>query len=158
MHSSLAVLASHLLAAGSSGSTTKGSSSSLLSTLPLLLIFGAIAYFLLIRPQRARAKRAQETTSTLQPGVEVLTRHGQYATIVSVDDDGLILEVAPGVHSRFVKEAVARVITPPDEETGPPDAEMIPDDEHTGPPAIESIPDPDGSDAETTKHDGDSGD
>lgn len=133
MRSSLAVLAHHLSAVGSTGSTP-AAKGSIYGTLPLLLLFGAVAYFLFIRPSRRRAKQAQQTTTELAPGVEVLTRHGQYATVVSVDDDGIVLEVAPGVHSRFVREAIARVITPPEPE---------PEPEYAGdePPAIEMIPD-----------------
>ncbi len=136
-----------LVATGSTGST--GSTNGLLSSLPLLIIFGLIFYFLLIRPQRRRAKQAQQTTSELVPGVEILTRHGQYATVVAVDEDGgLTLEVAPGVHSRFVKEAVARVITPQEPEFasdtpgGPPAIEMIPDSDGDGASASDLPPDP----------------
>jgi preprotein translocase subunit YajC len=153
-------LAAHVLNAASTGSAPK--SSGLIGTLPLLLVFAAIAYFLLIRPQRKRAQQAQQTSTTLVPGVEVLTRHGQYARVVSVDDDGLTLEVAPGVHSRFVKEAVARVITPPEPEdyAGPPEAEMIPDEPAggAGPVFPQPLDDEPGADGPgTTTHDGESG-
>jgi preprotein translocase subunit YajC len=131
---SLTVLVHHVLAVGSTG-TSSGSTSSngLLSTLPLLVIFGAIGYFLLIRPQRRRQRQTQQTAAELAPGVEVLTRHGQFATVVAVDDDSITLEVAPGVQSRFLREAIARVVTPAEPDLAmetsadPPDIEMIPD-------------------------------
>jgi preprotein translocase subunit YajC len=33
-----------------------------------------------------------------------------YATVVAVDDDGLVLEIAPGVEARFVKQAIMQIV------------------------------------------------
>ena len=96
-----------LLAATSSG----GGGSSLLSFLPLLLIV-AVGYLLLIRPARTRQRRAMETRQAVEPGTEVTTTAGLIATVVAVDDETVTLEVAPGVHSRYVKGAIARVHEP----------------------------------------------
>lgn len=105
---------SHVLtfvfAAGSSGSTGKGGSSAL-SFLPLILIV-AVGYLLLIRPARNRQRKALETRTNVTPGSEVTTTAGLIATVVSVDDDTVTLEVAPGVHSRYLKAAIARVHSP----------------------------------------------
>jgi preprotein translocase subunit YajC len=49
--------------------------------------------------------------SALAPGARVMTTSGMYADVVSVDDDGLVLEIAPGVEARFVKQAVMQVVT-----------------------------------------------
>jgi preprotein translocase subunit YajC len=103
-----------LIAAGSSSSGGK-SGGGLLSFLPLLLIV-AVGYLLLVRPARARQRKALENRSVLEPGAEVTTTAGMLATVVSVDEDGIVtLEVAPGVHSRFVRAAIARVHTPYEE-------------------------------------------
>lgn len=77
----------------------------------LLLIAGL--YFLMIRPARARQRQALVVQQSLQPGVEVMTTAGLFATVSSVEDDVVVLEVAPGVLNRYVKAAVARVVTPP---------------------------------------------
>lgn len=82
-----------------------------MSFLPLLLIV-AIGYLLLVRPARNRQRKAMETRSNVQVGSEVTTTAGLLATVVAVEDDTVTLEVAPGVHSRFVKGAIARVNSP----------------------------------------------
>jgi preprotein translocase subunit YajC len=103
-----------VLAASSTGS--KGGSS-LTGFLPLILIV-VVGYLLLVRPARNRQKRAAENRTALTPGVEVTTTAGLIATVTAVDEeDGTVtLEVAPGVHSRYVKGAIARVNTPPEPE------------------------------------------
>ena len=79
--------------------------------LPLALMF-AIFYFLIIRPSRNRQRQAVQVQSSLSPGAEVMTTAGLFARVSSVEDDVVVLEVAPGVHSRYAKQAVLRVITP----------------------------------------------
>ncbi|WP_202637863.1 preprotein translocase subunit YajC [Bailinhaonella thermotolerans] len=79
--------------------------------LPFILII-VVFYFLLIRPQRKRQQEQLRMQSSLAPGTRVMTTAGLYATVVAVDDDDVILEVAPGVESRYVKGAIARVVTP----------------------------------------------
>jgi preprotein translocase subunit YajC len=103
-------LASALVAAGSSGST-KSSGGGPAAFLPLVLIV-LIGYLLLVRPARNRQRKAMATRANVEPGVEVTTTAGLIGTVVSVDDDSVTLEIAPGVHSRFVKAAIGRVNTP----------------------------------------------
>ena len=94
---------------------------------PLLLI-GAVFYLLILRPSQARAKAAQRVQAELAPGVEVLTTAGLYATVAEVRDDSVLLEVAPGVTSRYARAAVARVIPPPaPEEDAAPDGDAMPE-------------------------------
>ncbi|HET7531170.1 MAG TPA: preprotein translocase subunit YajC [Mycobacteriales bacterium] len=109
-----------VLAAGSSGSSG-GGGASISGFLPLLLIV-VVGYLLLVRPARARQRKALETRTSVQPGVEVTTTAGLIATVVAVDDDTVTLEVAPGVHSRYVKGAIGRVNTPPEPEPEEPAA------------------------------------
>ncbi len=86
--------------------------SSLSAFLPLLLIV-LVGYFLLVRPARARQREMTNVRSRIEPGVEVQTTAGLLARVVSVEDDGVVvLEVAPGVHSRYLAAAIARVVTP----------------------------------------------
>lgn len=79
---------------------------------PLLLIvllFG-VMYFMMIRPQQKRRREAQAMQSSLGPGDEIVTIGGLHATVVSVDDDVVTVEIAPDVHVRFARPAIARVI------------------------------------------------
>ncbi|GAA2445026.1 hypothetical protein GCM10010191_72170 [Actinomadura vinacea] len=77
----------------------------------LLLAVPLVFYFLLIRPQSKRRKEQLQMQNALHPGARVMTTNGMYADVVSVDDDGLVLEIAPGVEARFVKQAVMQVVT-----------------------------------------------
>src|SRR5207244_537354 len=78
-----------------------GGGNGLLSFLPLILIV-AVGYLLLIRPARNRQRKAAQQRAEVLPGVEVTTTAGLIATVVSVEDDIVTLEIAPGVQSRFV--------------------------------------------------------
>lgn len=108
-------------------STSKGAAG--LTPLFLLLALGAFTYLILIRPQRNRMKALQQTQATLRPGAEVMTTAGLYATVVDIGDDTVTLEPSPGVHQRYARAAVARVISP-----GAADEETVdqPDDETDG--------------------------
>jgi|SRR5437868_1745612 len=84
------------------------------SILPLILLV-VVFYFLLIRPQRKRQQEAVKMQNSLSPGARVMTTTGLFATVVTVDNEDVILEVAPGVETRWVKAAIGRVLTPVDD-------------------------------------------
>jgi len=91
------------------------------STLILILVVVVAFYMLMIRPQRRRAQQAQQKQSSVQPGARVRTTAGMYATVVDVDGDDVILEVAPGVEVRYMKRAVMDVVSSADEDVAPDD-------------------------------------
>jgi preprotein translocase subunit YajC len=90
------------------------------STLILILIVVVAFYFLLIRPQQRRKQQAAQQQNTVEPGARVRTTAGMYATVVEVDGDDVILEIAPGVEARYMKRAIMDVVAP---------AETVEDDE-----------------------------
>ena len=96
------------------------------STLILILIVVVAFYFLMIRPQQRRKQQAAQKSNNVEPGARVRTTAGMYATVVDVDGDDVILEVAPGVEVRYMKRAIMEVVSPgePVDET-----EMDADDE-----------------------------
>lgn len=77
--------------------------------LPFVIVLLAF-YLLLIRPARTRARQQQRLQASLNPGQQVMTTAGLYATVVAVEDDTVLLEASPGTHTRWAKQAVARVI------------------------------------------------
>ncbi|MDQ6875947.1 MAG: preprotein translocase subunit YajC [Actinomycetota bacterium] len=109
--------------AATAAAPSKGSS---LTPLLLLLALGAFTYFVLIRPQRNRMKQLRQTQATLTAGVEVMTTAGLYATVVSFDDETVTLETSPGVHNRYARAAVARILTPGDDPAGAVDGDAAP--------------------------------
>jgi preprotein translocase subunit YajC len=92
-----------LIAAQSSGG------GSFLPLLMIILLFG-VMYFMMIRPQQRRRREAVQMQSTLGAGDEVVTIGGLYGTVVSVDDETVTLEVSPGVHTRYARGAIARIV------------------------------------------------
>ena len=77
-----------------------------------LLVFGL--YVLAIRPQRARARALAEVRASLSPGSRVVTTAGIHATVRSIEEGEVVLEISPGVLVRFADGAVVRVLdTPP---------------------------------------------
>jgi preprotein translocase subunit YajC len=93
------------LAATSSGSHFNPTS------LILILVVIVGVYMLMIRPQRRRQQQASKQQSTLLPGARVRTTAGMYATVVDVDGDDVVLEVAPGVEVRYMRRAVMDVVS-----------------------------------------------
>ena len=79
--------------------------------LVFLIAIGALFYFMILMPQRRKARQQQELNARLKPGVEVMTTAGLFATVHDLTDDEVYLEVAPGVVQRYAKGAVMRVIT-----------------------------------------------
>jgi len=61
------------------------------------------------------------------PGFEESHR----STVVSSDDETVTLEISPGVQSKFLKQAIVRVVTPPE-----PHEEIDPDSTEQSPPPV----------------------
>ena len=103
-------------AAGGAG----GAQSSLMSFLPLILIF-VVMYFLMIRPQQKRQKEHQTMLSAIQKGDEVQTNGGILGKVTGIDTEKniLIVEIAPQVRVKVGRGFVARVLTGKAAETAP---------------------------------------
>lgn len=78
----------------------------------LFLMIGGfilLMYFLMIRPQRKRAKETQQMQSTVATGSRVMTIGGLYGTVVDTDDDTITLEASDDVFLVFNRQAIAKV-------------------------------------------------
>ncbi len=98
-------------------STSKSSGSGYIFLVAIVVLFGLL-YFVTIRPQRNRQRAAAQTQSQLEPGMRVRTTAGMYATVASVEDQEVVLEVAPGVNVRFLRRAIMDVIPDPSPDYG----------------------------------------
>ena len=72
--------------------TTKSSGSSAYLLLGFVVLIGLL-YFVMIRPQRRRQQQAMQTQREIVPGVRVRTTAGMYATVKSVEDQDVVLEI-----------------------------------------------------------------
>lgn len=82
----------------------------------IVLLFG-VMYFMMIRPQQRRRREAEQMQSALGPGDEVVTVGGMHGVVTAVDDEVVTLEVAPDVHVRYARPAIARVAHPAAKDT-----------------------------------------
>ena len=111
--------------AAAAEAATKSSGSAL--TFPILIVLVFVGfYFLMIRPQRRRQQQVQQQQRTVAPRTRVRTTAGMYATVVEVDGDDVVLEVAPGIEVRYLRRSIMEVIQSGDE------PEAYEDDETTG--------------------------
>jgi len=76
-----------------------------------LAVLAVAFYFLLIRPQRTRSKKAQDLMSNIRRGDEIVTIGGFYGRIKDVRDDSVIITIAGGVDVKIAKSAISKVIT-----------------------------------------------
>jgi preprotein translocase subunit YajC len=80
-----------------------------------LLVTLLLMWALLIRPQQRRMRQHQSVVSSLRAGDEIITAGGLYGRVRSVDDESMILEVAPGVELRVLRAAVSQRVTEDDD-------------------------------------------
>ncbi|GAB2770012.1 preprotein translocase subunit YajC [Amycolatopsis magusensis] len=82
--------------------------------LPLLLMLVvAIPLFLGSRKQKQAAARQQELQNNLTEGDRVMTTSGLYATVADTSGDTTIdLEIAPGVVTTWLRQAVREKVEP----------------------------------------------
>ncbi|MEB3983112.1 preprotein translocase subunit YajC [Mycobacterium sp. 663a-19] len=86
---------------------------SLVLFLPFLLIMGGFMYFA-SRRQRRAMQATIDLHDSLRPGDRVHTTSGLEATVVSIADDTVELEIAPGIVTTWMKLAVRDRIEPED--------------------------------------------
>jgi len=121
-----------VLAAASAAKSTSSNPSSLLL---ILVVFGVLIAFM-FRSQRRRQRQTQQTQNKVMDGARVRTTFGVYGTIVESDDRNVMVEIAPGVKIKMVRQAIMTVVpedepdgvrqTMPDMDSGDPSAK--PDD------------------------------
>ncbi|WMX47958.1 preprotein translocase subunit YajC [Streptomyces roseicoloratus] len=80
----------------------------LVTLLPFIVLIGAM--FLMTRSAKKKQAQAAEMRNQMQPGTGVRTIGGMYATVKEVGDETVLLEVAPGVHAVYAKNAIGAVL------------------------------------------------
>jgi len=86
-----------------------GASDMIIQLVPFAIIF-AIAYFLVIRPQRRKAKQQSDMLKNVRRGDNVIMSGGLIGKITRVVDDSEIeLEIAQGVRVRVARAMISEV-------------------------------------------------
>jgi preprotein translocase subunit YajC len=107
-----------------------------------LVAMFAIMYFLLIRPQRAKQRAAQDMLAQLSPGDEIVTIGGIYGDVVEVYEDKVVLEIAEDVHIEVARKAVAQIVQQDTAPAEPEDDDVEPADDDALPPEPEDKTEP----------------
>ncbi|WP_406150673.1 preprotein translocase subunit YajC [Streptomyces sp. NBC_01012] len=81
---------------------------SLVTLLPFIVLIGAM--FLMTRSAKKKQQAAAAMRNDMQPGTGVRTIGGMYATVKEIQEDTVLLEVAPGVHAIYAKNAIGAVL------------------------------------------------
>jgi preprotein translocase subunit YajC len=76
----------------------------------ILVVFVAVFYLLVIRPQQRRIKDQQSMISRLASGDEVVTSGGMLGRITEVGDSFITLEIADGVRVKVQKTQVTQLM------------------------------------------------
>ena len=95
--------------AQSAPAASGGAESSLLSLLPLALMF-VVLYFIMIRPQMKRQKEHKAMVEALAKGDEVVIGGGVLGRVAKVGESFLQVEVANGVELQVQRNAVVQVL------------------------------------------------
>ena len=88
---------------------TGGAESSLMSMLPLLLMF-VVLYFVMIRPQMKKQKEHKAMIEAIAKGDEVIISGGVLGRVAKMGDSFLHVEVANGVEVQVQRGAVVQVL------------------------------------------------
>ena len=81
----------------------------------ILIALLVLFWFVWVIPQRRRQRRQAEELlrliELLQPGDGIITAGGMHGTVRAVEDEELMVEIAPGVEVRLDRRAVAAMTT-----------------------------------------------
>jgi len=92
------------------GTASKSGSNPAFTFIIIAVLIG-LFYMLIMRPQRARQRRAMQTRTEVIPGQRIRTTAGMYGTIVSGDDRDVVIEIAPGVEVTMLRRAIMDVVS-----------------------------------------------
>ncbi|MCD5416363.1 preprotein translocase subunit YajC [Candidatus Bipolaricaulota bacterium] len=85
---------------------TEPAAGSVIPLIVILAVFGAVFYFMLIRPQRKRQAKHSELVSALKRGDDVVTAGGIYGEIDTIGDTSIVLALEDGGKIRLSKSSI----------------------------------------------------
>jgi preprotein translocase subunit YajC len=86
-----------------------------------IIILFVLAWVVLILPKQRELKRHNALIEALEVGDEVMSGSGLYGTIVGIESDTVLLQVAPNVELKLARRAIAaKVLDPATDDTAVP--------------------------------------
>ncbi len=101
------VSSAHAAPTATPADSTQGS---LLSFLPMFIVFFLFMYFAVWRPQSKRAKEQQNLMSSIAKGDEIMTAGGILGRVAKITDQYISLAIANNVEILIQKTAVVTVL------------------------------------------------
>jgi preprotein translocase subunit YajC len=90
----------------------------------ILIVAFAFLWFVLIRPQKRRQVEAARMLNSLNVGDEVLTAGGIYGEVTELQEEAVMVRIAPDLEVRVARKAIGAVVPREDAaEPSEPDAE-----------------------------------
>jgi preprotein translocase subunit YajC len=80
--------------------TASGSSQVMVLVL-YVIVFGAIMYFMVMRPQKKEQKRVSAMLSSMEVGDVVVTTSGFYGVLIDITDEDVIVEFGSNRNCRI---------------------------------------------------------
>lgn len=74
-----------------------------------IIFFGALMYFMVIRPQNKEKKKREELMASIAVGDSILTTSGFYGVIIDMTDDTVIVEFGSNKNCRIPMQKAAIV-------------------------------------------------
>ena len=101
----------------------------------LIVAFGFL-WFVLIRPQKRRQVAAARMLNSIDVGDEVLTAGGIYGEVTELQDEAVMVRIAPELEVRVARKAIGAIVPKDDPDAADPDPEA--DIEPVGSPKPEN--------------------
>ena len=83
-----------------------GAASFFASPIFMIVLMFVIMYFFIIRPQRKQQKAIEAFRNSLSAGQQVVTSGGVYGTVKEINNNIVVLEIAPSVKIKIDKSSV----------------------------------------------------
>ncbi|MFC6359947.1 preprotein translocase subunit YajC [Luteococcus peritonei] len=87
-----------------------------MTTLLIIVLAMVLFSFLLQRPLKKQQEAAAQMRESLGEGSRVMLTTGLFGTVTHVGAEQVIVELAPGVEVTCLKQAIAKLVAPEDEE------------------------------------------
>lgn len=76
----------------------------------ILIVAFAFLWFVLIRPQKRRQVEAARMLNSLNVGDEVLTAGGIYGEVTELQEEAVMVRIAPDLEVRVARKAIGAVV------------------------------------------------
>jgi len=80
------------------------------SPILIMVVFIALMYFMMIRPQQKRQKEHTQLVAALKVGDEILTNGGILGIITGISDHYAVVKIADNTEIKIQKSSVASVV------------------------------------------------